>query len=70
MPTTDAQSISKKRNENLETEQVKKAVEFLMEHVNMWSMPSVAHILSFMIDIVAATEDIPPSVRICAYEQI
>ena len=64
MPGVDDQSDAVKLDENLETEQVKKAVGFLLEHANLWSIPTVAHILFHVIDIVAAIEDIPSSVRI------
>ena len=59
----DAQSISTKLDENLETEEVRKAIGFLIKHVNLWSIPTAVHILSYMIDIVGKIEDIPPSVQ-------
>ena len=55
---------------SLDTDQVKRAVGFLIEHANLWSIPTVAHIFLQVIDIVAGTRDMSPSVCVVPASRI
>ncbi len=64
MRKNDPGAAEIKLNPAFDTEQVKNAVMFLLDHSTLWTIPATAHIFSYLIGVVSATNDISPTVSL------